>query len=156
MSLEEWNKETAEDISVSEVDRAILEYDEADKAYKETKKICDTASKEKSQAAAKVLDLLARSKKSKFVVDNLGTAYIINKLTVTTPKTNPDKEALFKYIKEKYGHETFMGFAGINSARLNSFFNEEAALAAKEGVANFEMPGVQQPQSYQTLGFRRK
>jgi len=153
--LEDWDKEEAQDISTAELDTVCGHFIEAKRQYDEKKKELEEFQLKKKSQEAILLDLLDRAKKSKYYIDGMGTAYIINKLTVKTPKTVEDKQKLFNYIRDRFGPDALVDYQSINSARLNSFFNEQKTLAAEKGIADFEMPGLEAPKSMTTLGFRK-
>lgn len=154
--LKQWDEVDATDVSTQTFDEAIQKLVAMKAEYAAKKKEADGAYADMKDAEGVVLELLAKSKKSKYFVDGVGTAYVINKYSVTTPKTVTEKEQLFKYIAEKYGKDTLDDYLSINSQRLNSFYNKEVELAQNEGRADFRLPGVGEPQLMQSLGFRKK
>lgn len=154
--LEEWNEVEKEDVPTSVLDAAVESYHKARAEHKECKDLTAKAYGVVKDAEGFMLELFAKTKKSKYFVDGLGTAYVINKHSVKTPKTVEEKELLFDYIKTEHGEDVLKDYLSINSARLNSFFNEQAELAAERGDADFQLPGVGAATVNQSLGFRKK
>ena len=78
--------------------------------------------------------------------------YKKTKISVQTPKTPEEKQALFEWLKER---GLFVEMVSVNSATLNSFFNSEADKAAEKGNFEFRIPGVGEPKPYTTLEMKR-
>ena len=152
-TLEEWNKQTAVEISTVEMDSMLSEYCEARIKYEELEEELKKLGKIWDEKEAIILNALDVTKKSKYFVDNLGTVNVIVEMSVQTPKTLSDKRALAMYILNKYGSEVRDNLHSVNSKSLNSFYNQEMDLAFKEGNANFKMPGVGLPSSRKKLRF---
>lgn len=72
--------------------------------------------------------------------------------SVTTPKTLEDKEKLFNWLKEK---AIFMEIVSVNSQTLNSLYKNLSEDAAKEGILDFQIPGVANPTTYTTLKLKK-
>jgi phage/plasmid-associated DNA primase len=153
-SLSEWQEATAQEISTADLDKMVAEMQEAWAVYDVKKKESTALLQKYEEIEAKVLSTLKSANKSKYHVDGLGTVYIINKKTVRVPKTISEKEALFKYLQSK-GREFMMGMLTVNSQTLNAFVNQELANAAKKGDASFSIPGIEQPVTQESIGFRK-
>lgn len=153
-TLEQWEGvEAPALISTEELDRAIVTMRELRKHYEDKKKESNEAHAIYKESEDKVLGLLKAAKKSKYVVDGVGTAYTINRYVVTTPKTPEAKTQLFDYIKSKHGGETLLGMVSINHQTLNSFYNSEAEEYAAKGEM-FILPGIAEPTNEESVGFR--
>lgn len=83
---------------------------------------------------------------------NVGTLYSIHKVTYRVPKTPEQRQAFFDYLKEK---GVYQDLVTVNSQTLNSFAREQFELAKSSGDENFEIPGLESPEVYETLGFRK-
>ncbi len=151
VDLESWNQEAAEEVSTKELDDLVIQMQadwdafevQNDKA-KELRAVYDTTE-------AKLLELIKRAGKTKWNAEGIGTAYVINKYAITTPKTGSAKEKLFAYIKERHGPETLLGLLSINSQTLNSFVNKELENNPLENI-----PGLDPPTHRESLGFRKE
>lgn len=152
-NVDAWAQTT--DVNLAALDAMVAEMVELRKAHKAKKDEAAQAYAKVEEIEAKISSVLQASGKSKYFVDGLGTAYIINKHVVTTPKSNEAKEALFKYIEEKYGREVLTSKLSIVHASLNAFYNEEVAALAKEGKVA-EIPGIEAPTHEINLGFRKE
>lgn len=155
-NLEAWDEAGAEEVSVDDLNQAVQIMVDKKKAYEEAKKVSDGAYAERKEAEELVLNLLDKAKMSKYYCEGIGTAYTINKLSVRVPKDHKDKKALFDYIKETQGDDVLLDYLSIHSARLNSFYNEQVALASEHGHGDFKLPGVGEPSSNTSIGFRKK
>lgn len=83
---------------------------------------------------------------------DFGSFEIRRKTSWRTPKTPEDKKALFEYFKEK---GVFWEYLNVNSNSLNSFCNQELAIA-KEENRECKIPGLDSPTDYNQLIFKRK
>jgi|SRR5690606_24149493 len=69
---------------------------------------------------------------------------------VSLPQSDEDKQKLFDWLKER---GIFNKYATVNSNSLNSLYMAEWEDAKKRGEGmEFEIPGVPQPKSFQTIG----
>jgi len=151
-SLEEWAEGGSVDVTA--LDNLVKEMKAAEAEYDEAKKVSTEKLRKYEEIEKKVIDTLVACGKSKWFVDGMGTAYLINKYVVKTPKTNEEKKALFDYINNKYGSDTLIAKLSINHNTLNSFVNEERDLLAKEGKLA-KIPGIEDPTHETYLGFRK-
>lgn len=113
--------------------------------------------KEFSDLEGKVIEAMQATGKSKVYVEGMGTAYFIDKLVVPTPKTNADKKAFFAWLEAEYGAEFLTEKLSVNHQTLQSLYNaafEEFTEKKKDGI--FSIPGLQEPTSLRSLGFRKE
>lgn len=80
------------------------------------------------------------------------TFYKETKSSVTTPKTNEEKQQLFEFLQNR---GIFLDTVSVNSMTLNALYKSLAEDAAKEGILDYRMPGVGEPTTYTTLKLRR-
>lgn len=78
--------------------------------------------------------------------------YKETKTSVTTPKTVEQKRELFKFLQDS---GMFDEMVSVNSQTLNSLYKSLADQAAKNGVLDFKLPGVDEPTIYYNLKLRR-
>lgn len=149
MSLDEWDKVGAASVSTQALDDLVKLMQEQWAQYEEAKKAASELLATYEESEKKLVALLKSANKTKWQVDGLGTAYIINKLVVRTPKDNSAKQSLFNYIKETHGPEALMGMVSINHQTLNGFYNKE-----KEARPDVNIPGLEAPTHMESLGFR--
>lgn len=81
------------------------------------------------------------------------TFYINSSMSVTTPKSYEDKQALFNFLKER---GIFDDYISVNSKSLNSLYNKLAEEALENGIIEFKMPGIEEPKEVKTLRLRSK
>lgn len=81
------------------------------------------------------------------------TFYINSSMSVTTPKSYEDKQALFNFLKER---GIFDDYISVNSKSLNSLYNKLAEEALENGIIEFSMPGIEEPKEVKTLRLRAK
>lgn len=151
--LSAWEQPT--EVNLATLDGMVKELVELRKIYAEKKDASSKAAAEVDAMEAKISSVLQASGKSKYFVDGLGTAYLINKYVVKTPKDNQSKHLLFEYIKGRHGEDVLMSKLSINHQSLNAFYNEEVSALAKEGKVG-EIPGVEAPVHEVHLGFRKE
>lgn len=149
--LNEWDAASAEEISTAELDALVVEMQAQWLIYEALNEDAKAQRAKHDATEAKLLDLLKKAKKTKWQVDGVGTAYLINKYQYVTPKTVTDKQRLFNYIKLRHGDEALMGLLSINANTLNAFANKE-----KEESPLAEIPGLPAPTHRESLGFRKK
>lgn len=97
----------------------------------------------------KVLVLLENAGKSNYKSER-GTVSIVNKFSVETPKALEDKRNFFKWLHEK---GIFEEYTTVNSAKLNSLYNEQLELS---NDPNFKIPGIGEAKHYKQLSIRSK
>jgi len=151
-NLEAWA--TGEEIDISTLDNLVRHMKNLETEYEDAKKISTEKLRAYEEVEGQVLSLLQKAGKSKWNVDGLGTAYVINRFVVQTPKTNEDKEKLFDYINSKYGRDVLTSKLSVNSATLNSFCKEEREQAERDGQLLI-IPGISDPVHQTSLGFRK-
>lgn len=164
-NLDAWNAEVAKTSSVTleQLEALITDYrkkrEEAEKFRIEKTKI----EKEHSEAQARLLNAMQELGKTKYLVEGVGTLYLIDKAVVTTPKTIEDKKAFFAWLRAEYGEAVMMEKIGVNHQTLQSLYNaaaeEHRAKCEKEGkleeAAIFTVPGLQPPTNERSVGFRK-
>lgn len=143
------------EVNLSTLDGMVKELVELSKAYQVKKDEAAEAYAKVDEMKAKISSVLQASGKSKYFVDGVGTAYLINKYVVKTPKDNQAKKLLFDYIRSTHGDDVLMSKLSINHQTLNAFYNEEVFQLAKEGKVG-EIPGVEAPTHEVNLGFRKE
>lgn len=142
------------EVNLATLDNMVKELVELRKVYQDRKEIASKAYEEVEAMEAKISSVLQASGKSKYFVDGVGTAYLINKYVIRSPKDNHSKQLLFDYIKQNHGEDVLMSKLSINHQSLNSFYNEEVAALAKEGKVA-QIPGIEEPVHEVNLGFRK-
>lgn len=153
-TLEEWDEVMAQPVSIEELDGLVAQMMKAWTKVEEASEVVKGLRKEYDKLEARVLATLESAKKSKYYVDGFGTAYIKSDLQVRVPANKTEKKKLFDYIQEELGDDVLFNLLSINSATLKKFVNDQAAVAAEKGVANFTIPGLQPPTVRKTLGFK--
>lgn len=161
-SLEEWqemeNEASGTVVTTEELDKVVADFREAEEKYLEIDSKKKEAYKIREEKKQIVLETMQKAGKSKYYVEGLGTVYEINKYLVATPKTLEDKEAFFGYLKEHYGDTFLMDKLGVHSATLNKIYNTalEEAKENGEDVSTFSIPGLDSPNVYKNIGFRKE
>ena len=79
------------------------------------------------------------------------------KSSITVPKTDEAKQALFDWIEKHKGKDVLLAYQSINAASLNKFYNIEADLHFEEtGETSFTMDGVGEPKGHEKLSLKKK
>lgn len=148
-NLDQWNEVAAEEVSTAQLDELAKLMNEQWNEVEKAKKAAEAVRETYDQTESRLLELLKKAGKTKYVVEGLGTLSISTKFMVRTPKTPEEKQALFNFIRESKGPEVLMGLVSINSNTLNSFVNEE-----KKVNPLVSIPGLEAPTARETLSFR--
>jgi hypothetical protein len=77
--------------------------------------------------------------------------YTETRQSVRIPKSLEDKERFFNYLRDLSLYDEMIS---VNSATLNSFYKTMSEEAEKDGVLEFQMPGIEPPTSYKQLKIR--
>ena len=155
MNTEQWDSEAAEEISFKDMDDAVRRVKEIRTAKDELKGQADKINAELTHAEEVLLDLMTRAGKQSYKLEGVAAISIVNKLSVTTPKTVNEKRAFFQWVENKYGKDAADGMMSVNSQTLNSFYNTEMEKELAIGNADFNIPGVPAPVSRTTLSVRK-
>lgn len=155
--MEEWaNLASDKTITTEELDQAVELMRSLETEYKSAKEISTQAHHVLQEAKATLIHMLQNAGKSKYHVDGLGTASLVTKLKVRTPKDLVAKDLLFKYIKDNYGDDGVLSYASVNYQALNKFYNDEFEIALADGRGDdFSIPGLETPDSEVSLSFRK-
>lgn len=87
-------------------------------------------------------------------VSKFGRASIKTTLSYKTPKDMEAKKQLFEYIKAK-GDDVYYSLLSVNSQTLNSWAKAEHQYAIDNNIFPFEISGLEEPISYETIAFRK-
>jgi hypothetical protein len=122
-------------------------------ACEEQEKILDSYKEKLAKLQAKMISVLEKFGRSNYSIPGQGMLIKSERLTVTLPKTPEDKDAFYKYLKDK---NLFEDIVTVNSMTLNAFYKKEFDIAAKEGRAvGFKIPGISDPKIITTLNMRK-
>lgn len=83
----------------------------------------------------------------------MGRISVKNITSVTSPKDPESRKLFFDYLKEK---GVFDNMISVNSRTLNSWYKTEAEIAQMERNINFQIPGLAEPYTKQTISFAKK
>lgn len=157
MSLEEFDELKADGtITTEELDSMVRDMAESKADYEKHKAISTEKYHIYEEKRAKLITTLRAANKGKYVVDGVGTVSVTEKLKVKTPKNPEDKGAFFAWLNQKFGHEGFLSYTGINYQTLQALYNTEFEEAKLNGYAdNFHIPGVGNPEAEYGLSFRK-
>lgn len=144
---------TGATVTTEELDHVISTMYKAKQDYDQKKIVSTEAHHHLEDCKAQVTELLRNAGKTEYVVEGVGKATLVDKLKVITPKSPEEKALLFKWIKETMGADGFLAHVGVNYQTLQRLYNE--SISASPNPAEFNMPGVGQPQSFIELRFRK-
>jgi len=153
----EWQEaegKTAADISVEDLDNLVKSYLEKREAYEAAKKVQTEKYNEYQRLETRLMTTLKAAGKKSYKVDGIGSATVVQKSVIQVPKDVEHKRQLWEWIKNKYGVDTLDDMLSIHSAKLTSWYNEEAE-ANKENPL-FSVPGISAPTMVENLSFRRE
>jgi len=143
-----------EDISVGELDAALVAIKETEADYKAKKDISTEAYWKLEAAKAEFMSLMKRSGKKKWSVAGHGGYSIHDELKFRVPDGPENKEKFFKFLRSETAckllqsdpKDVFLAYASINAQTMNSLCKKLKSLAAEDGV-DLELPGVMAPQA---------
>jgi hypothetical protein len=143
----------APSLNLKEMDELVHRYRVLRDDYDRGKEELSKRWKLVEEVQGKIVAQLTEAGKSKYVAEGVGTFSIVNKLTITTPKTIEDKRMLFGYIKETHGEDYLDSVLSINHNTLGSFYRAEVEKAADPSL--FTIPGLGEPVVRQEPRFRK-
>lgn len=146
--LAEWDLPT-EEISTADIDRAVNRMIDLDAEADEKKNIYQEANAAYEKQRAHVLDLLTRTGKTKYFVENVGTISKAVKYSVSMPKDPDEKVKVLNYFKS-LGEDVYNGIVNIYYQSLNAYYNQ-----MREQDPTFTIEGVGEPQRTEELRFRK-
>lgn len=147
MENEDWGIETRE-VSTAELDNLITRYNEARAEYDAQKAISTDRFNVMESLKMEVIKLLQTAGKTKYEAEGIGKITLVDKLTVTTPKSMDEKVLFFGWIQKKFGDD-YLAYLSVNYQTLNSLYNNEIK---ETGEA---IPGLEQPTTTTELRFSK-
>lgn len=99
---------------------------------------------------AKMLAHLEQLELDKIHVKGYGTINTITKMSVSIPQGDM-RDEFFAHLSP----EDYKALRTVNSASLNSWFNEKMQKAIDSGDLDFHVIGIQEPKAYKILGMRK-
>jgi len=147
-------EEQKEEISIRAMTAYITTMRELRASYEAAKALSTQAHDAYKEAESLVLDALTASGLKKFNVDGLGTATVKKKFQVVVPQDVEDKRKIYKYIQDQYGADILDEYRSINYQSLNSFYNQEAEIAA-DNKRDLVIPGLAEPTVKETVAWTK-
>ena len=144
---------TAASVTIEELDAIVVEYRKRREEYEAAKKVSGELHGVYEIAENKLINTLKAAGKKSYKVDGVGSAVIVQKNVIQTPKEIEDKRALWQWIEEKYGIDTLHEMLSIHSQKLTSWYNEEAETNKANPL--FAVPGIAAATTVENLRFTR-
>lgn len=141
-----------EEVSIEELDAALVALREAELDYEQKKKVSNEASHKKDEAKEKFMSLLQAAGKDRWEAEGYTGFSMYDELKWRVPQTPDDKERFFNFIKgDKVsellgndGRDIFLKYASVNAKSLGPLCKQIKELAANEGI-DIEIPGLLPP-----------
>lgn len=154
-NLSDWNDSTpVADISVEQMDQAVKNLRDIKDAYNmENAKVKELYAQVK-EAEDRVVSLLKRAGKSKYIVEGVGQVITTETLSVQTPKTPEQKQAFFDWLRRELGEDGYLTYATVNSNSLNSLYKQKVEEYGARGEV-LDIEGLEPPTSYTKLSLRK-
>jgi len=121
-------------------------------AKKDAEGLFEQSKAEYKAKADAIQEALEEAEMQQHKVPGVALVSLRSRLSVQTPKTNEEKEALFGWLRDK---GIFLDKVSINSRTLNSLYQAEYEAQLESGVADWRMPGVGEPVVDNTLSLRK-
>lgn len=153
--LEMWTSEKpVEEISLADMDNAIGKLRLAKDYYAEVSKTSKDAYAQVKEAEERVLSLMERAGKERYIAEGIGQVSISKTLSVATPKTPEQKSAFFNWLKKEMGEDGYLTYASVNSASLNSLYKQKVEEYGQRGEV-LEIEGLEARTSFNKLSLRK-
>jgi translation initiation factor 2 alpha subunit (eIF-2alpha) len=131
-------------VTVEELDQAVLELKKARDAYDIQKALASELNAEVEKREQILVDLLEASGKSKYELEGVASISMVTRSSIQTPKDLEDKQAFFNWLEEQYGTEGRLAYTSVNSQTLNSLYSTLFKEASDKGE-ELIIPGLGQP-----------
>lgn len=143
-----------EDISVAELDAALVAIKDAEVDHKAKKEIATEAYWVLEDAKANFMTIMRRAGKKKWSVAGHGGFSLHDELRFRVPDGPENKEKFFAFLKsdkacellQSNPRDIFLAYASVNAQTMNSLCKKLKTLAADDGE-QLELPGVIAPQA---------
>lgn len=143
-------------ITTEDLDNKVKEMKDAEATYKTAKTISNDLHAEFQTHQMQLIAMMQAANKKKYHVDGLGTASVVEKLKVKTPKTLEAKQALYDWIQTRDGKDGLVAQTTVNYATLQRIYNEAFEEAKLAGTLDtFKVDGVDTPEAEYSLSFRK-
>lgn len=139
-----------EEVSTKEFDEAVKQLSILREDYDIKKAISSEANALLEAQEEKVLALLTKSGKTKYILDNVGTVTKAVKYSVRVPQSLDEKQKMIDYFNSS-DPMTKLKYLTVNSMSLNSYINE-----MREHDPSFMVPGIAEPTANEQLRFTKK
>lgn len=150
--LEAWDQVVQESskITVEELDEWGRKWKEASEEYATASARASELYKVKEELEGKFVEALQQAGRQKYFVEGIGLVGFSKRMSVQTPKTIEDKQALAKWMQDTYGKEFFWEKFSVNSQTLQSMYNKEYEIFEERCEATgqseqFHIPGLAPP-----------
>ena len=155
--MEEFANLTADtSITTEQLDDTIIAMKNAEAAYRSAKEISNALHAEYQEHQQKLITMMRSANKKKYHVDGYGTASLVEKLKVKTPKSLEAKQALYNWITTRDGEDGLIAQTTVNYATLQRIYNEAFEEARLAGTLDtFKVDGLEEPEAEYSLSFRK-
>lgn len=111
------------------------------------------ASEKLQELEAQVMAYLEQHDKKRYSVGGVGSITVAEKLSYKIPRTPENREAFFKYLKDRGVYEDLIS---VNSQTLNAFCRAELEAAVSRGDFDAKIPGIEEPVIFKQVQIRRE
>lgn len=96
--------------------------------------------------------MLDRAGMERYDIDG-STISISERTSVRVPADESDRQAFFDYLRSQGIYERMIT---VNSRTLNSWYRGEEEAKARDGIFDFQVPGINQISTYRELTIRKR
>lgn len=147
--MDDWGQQDST-ITTEEIDHAIELMAKFRDEYDKAKRISNEHHATFESQKSKVVDLLTRSGKTKYIHEAVGTVSLKVKKTLRIPKDAAGRKACFDHLNLELG-EAYSNKFPPNASSLNAYFKEQV-----ENNPDYQIPGVGGYNETVELSLRRK
>ena len=147
-----------EEVSIKELDGALLAVRETEADYDRKKKVSSEAKKELDLKKTEFMTLLKRSGKSRWETEGLKGFSMYDELKWRVPNGLDNKGAFFSFLKSEKvcglldtnAQDLFLTYASVHSASFNTLCKQLKEIAAENGE-DLHIPGTEAPKAESKL-----
>src|SRR3990167_8722461 len=144
--------EVQQELTLEQLEKRVGDYALKKEAIRKKKEELELLEKESKFIEEELLSCMAQHGQTRYHSASYGTIFRVDKFSVKVPKTPEERDAFFKYLKER---GLFESMITVNSQTLNSWHSEELAQAKLNGEIDFKVPGLNEVTLYSRLGLRK-
>lgn len=152
MSDWDFEENKPSDVTLKELTQLCKDLKEKREDKTKAEKVVSNINSEIAKVQGKVIEYLTEYGMKNFSGE-FGTVTRTKRYSVRQPNTPEKKEAFYKYLKERGDFENLIS---VNSRTLASYVKQEIEAKKEDGQYDWVPPGIDTPETVETLSIRKK